>query len=58
MPGTPPHWAAAVISKIGFPVRSASASPSFKTPYHAIPGTTSLLVGTLPPWDGPVGGSA
>ncbi len=58
MPGTPPHCAAAVIKRIGFPVRFASARPSFKTPYQAMPGTTFLLVGTLPPYDGPLGGAS
>ena len=46
---TPPQFAAAVTSRIGLPVRFASASPSARTPNHAIPGTSSSLVGTLPP---------
>ena len=55
MPGTPRHCAAAVMNRIGFPVRFASAKPSVKTPYHAMPGTTFLLLGTLPPYEAPAG---
>lgn len=58
MPGTPLHWAAAVISRMGFPVRLASARPSFSTPYQAMPDTTRLLPGTLPPYEAPVGGAS
>ena len=56
MPGMPPHCAAAVMKRIGFPVRFASSRPSCNTPYHAMPETTFLLLGTLPPYEGSVGG--
>jgi len=36
MPGTAWHCGAAEIRKMGRPLRLASASPSFKVPYHAI----------------------
>ncbi len=58
MPGTPPHCAAAVIKRIGFPVLFASAKPSFNMPYQTMPETIFLLFGTLPPNEGPVGGES